>query len=201
MPKKAARSNISTKKKKKKFVLSDYFKLAPKGTHIDGTFFLITIALLIFGLVVLYSASYVRGVYERGDGFHYIKDQLVFAFIGLGIMLFVQKLDYHIYRKYAFFLLGVTYILLIIVLFMEPYNGCKRWIYIPGAGTFQPSEIAKFAVILMFAHLLDVNHEKLDSFAYGILPFGIVLGMIAALMLLEPHLSGTIIIFGIFYNT
>lgn len=184
-------------KKKKKFQLGDYFKLAPKGTHIDRVFLLITVTLLAFGLVVLYSASYVRGIYERGDSFHYIKDQLIFAVIGLAIMLFVQKLDYHIYRKYAFLLLGITYILLIIVLFMEPYNGCKRWIYIPGAGTFQPSEIAKFAVILMFAHLLDVHHERLDKFKYGIIPFAIILALIAGLMLLEPHLSGTIIIFGI----
>ena len=91
-------------------------------------------------------------------------------------------------------LMGVVYILLVIVLFMPEYNGCHRWIYIKNVGTFQPSEIAKFAVILMFAKMIEKNYDKMKTFEYGIVPFGIVLASIVVLMFFQPHLSGMIII-------
>ena len=64
-------------------------------------------------------------------------------------------------------------------------------------GTLQGSEIAKFAVVLVFAHIISLNHDRMQSFAVGVLPFALVLGVVAALMLLEPHLSGTLLILGI----
>ena len=64
-------------------------------------------------------------------------------------------------------------------------------------GTLQPSEIAKFAVVLVFSHIISLNHDRMRSFAVGVLPFVLVLGVVAALMLLEPHLSGTLLILGI----
>ena len=84
-----------------------------------------------------------------------------------------------------------------VVLFMPEYNGCKRWLVLPGLGTLQPSEIAKFAVVLVFAHIIALNHDRMGSFAVGVLPFALVLGAVAVLMLLEPHLSGTVLILGI----
>ena len=80
---------------------------------------------------------------------------------------------------------------------MPEYNGCKRWLVIPGVGTLQPSEIAKFAVVLTFAHIISLNASRMGSFGVGVLPFGLVLGAVAVLMLLEPHLSGTVLILGI----
>ena len=80
---------------------------------------------------------------------------------------------------------------------MPEYNGCKRWLVIPGVGTLQPSEIAKFAVGLAFAHIISLNASRMGSLAVGVLPFGLVLGAVAVLMLLEPHLSGTLLILGI----
>ena len=68
---------------------------------------------------------------------------------------------------------------------------------LPGVGTLQPSEIAKFAVVLVFSHIISLNHDRMRSFAVGVLPFVLVLGVVAALMLLEPHLSGTLLILGI----
>ena len=65
---------------------------------------------------------------------------------------------------------------------------------LPGLGTLQPSEIAKFAVVLVFAHIISLNHDRMGSFAVGVLPFALVLGVVAVLMLLEPHLSGTVLI-------
>ena len=87
--------------------------------------------------------------------------------------------------------------LLAVVLFIQQYNGCKRWLVLPGVGTLQPSEIAKFSVVLVFSHIISLNHDRMRSFAVGVLPFVLVLGVVAALMLLEPHLSGTLLILGI----
>ncbi len=93
--------------------------------------------------------------------------------------------------------MGVSLALLAIVLFMPEYNGCKRWIVLPGLGTLQPSEIAKFAVVLVFAHIISLNHDRMQTFATGVLPFMVILGAVTVLMLLEPHLSGTLLILGI----
>ena len=106
-------------------------------------------------------------------------------------------MDYHIYHKLAWPLMGLSLVLLTVVLFMPEYNGCKRWLVIPGVGTLQPSEIAKFAVVLTFAHIISLNASRMGSFGVGVLPFGLVLGAVAVLMLLEPHLSGTVLILGI----
>lgn len=185
----------SKSKVKPKFNIQKYFKFTEKGAKIDMPIFLITMTILVFGLIMLYSASYVVGIYRfHGDSLHYIKDQVFFAVLGVAAMLFASKVDYHVYRRYAFALLILVYILLVIVLFMPPYKGCRRWITIKGVGTFQPSEIAKFAVILIFANMIEKNYNKMKTFQYGIAPFLIILVSIVALMFFEPHLSGIVII-------
>lgn len=185
-------------KSKKKFDIKEFFRFTGKGNRMDTPTLILTLTLLIFGLIMLYSASYVVGIYRfNGDSLHYIKDQLLFAFIGVIAMLTASKVDYHIYKKYAFTLLLVVYVLLVIVLFMPEIKGCHRWIYIQNIGTFQPSEIAKFAVILMFANMIEKNYDKMKTLEYGVVPFVVVLASIVALMYFEPHLSGIVIICGI----
>src|SRR5699024_8503535 len=146
---------------------------------------------------MLFSASYAVALYRRGDPYAYIRPQLLYAALGLGAMWLASRVDYHLYHKLAWPVLGVSLVLLTAVLFMPEYNGCKRWLVIPGVGTLQPSEIAKFAVVLAFAHIISLNASRMGSFAVGVLPFGLVLGAVAVLMLLEPHLSGTLLILGI----
>ncbi|MBR2028956.1 MAG: cell division protein FtsW [Oscillospiraceae bacterium] len=161
----------------------------------DLPLLVITIILLGVGLIMLYSASYVKGLYERGDSLHYIKDQALYAAAGLGIMMFVSKWDYHIWRRYTLLILGITYILLVLVFFMPEINYANRWIFIPGGPTFQPSEIAKFTVILIFADWIQrFGTQKMRTFKYGLLPFLILLGSIAGLVIVEPHISATLII-------
>ena len=159
--------------------------------------FIITITLLVFGLVMLYSASYVVGIYRMGDSLHYIKNQLVFALVGVVAMIVVSKIDYRIFRRYSWFILGIAYILLVIVLFMPEIKGVKRWIIIPNVLSFQPSEIAKFAVILIFADLIQKKGDKMRTLQHGVVPFAFILAVTAMFMLLEPHLSGTVIILSI----
>ncbi len=163
----------------------------------DLPFLAILLALLSFGLLMLYSAGYAVALYRRGDAYTYIRPQLLFAALGAVAMYMASRIDYHIWHKLAWPLLGISLALLVIVLFMPEYNGCKRWIVLPGLGTLQPSEIAKFSVVLVFSHIISLNHDRMKTFSTGVLPFALVLGCVAVLMLLEPHLSGTVLILGI----
>ena len=163
----------------------------------DLPFLALVLTLVGFGLVMLGSASGAVALYRRGDAFAYLRPQLLYAAMGIAGLWLASRVDYHIFHKLAWPLLGVSLVLLAVVLFMPEYNGCKRWLVLPGVGTLQPSEIAKFAVVLVFSHIISLNHDRMRSFAVGVLPFVLVLGVVAALMLLEPHLSGTLLILGI----
>ena len=163
----------------------------------DLPFLVLVLTLVGFGLVMLGSASGAVALYRRGDAFAYLRPQLLYAAMGIAGLWLASRVDYHIFHKLAWPLLGISLVLLVVVLFMPEYNGCKRWLVLPGVGTLQPSEIAKFAVVLVFSHIISLNHDRMRSFAVGVLPFVLVLGVVAALMLLEPHLSGTLLILGI----
>lgn len=163
----------------------------------DLPFLVLVLTLVAFGLIMLFSASYAVALYRRGDPYTYIRPQLLYAALGLTAMWVASRVDYHIYHRLAWPLLGLSMVLLVVVLFMPEYNGCKRWIVLPGLGTLQPSEIAKFAVVLVFSHIIALNHNRMECFTVGVLPFAAVLCAVAALMLLEPHLSGTLLILGI----
>lgn len=163
----------------------------------DIPFLLILLLLLSYGLIMLFSAGYAVALYRRGDAYTYIRPQLLFAALGVLAMYAASLVDYHVWHRLAWPMLGISLLLLTIVLFMPEYNGCKRWIVLPGLGTLQPSEIAKFAVVLVFAHIISLNHDRMQTFATGVLPFMVILGAVTVLMLLEPHLSGTLLILGI----
>lgn len=163
----------------------------------DLPFLVLVLTLVGFGLVMLGSASSAVALYRRGDAFAYLRPQLLYAALGIGAMWVASRVDYHVYHKLAWPLLALSMVLLTAVLFMPEYNGCKRWLVLPGLGTLQPSEIAKFAVVLVFAHIISLNHDRMQTFATGVLPFMVILGAVTVLMLLEPHLSGTLLILGI----
>ena len=145
---------------------------------IDLPFLVLVLTLVAFGLVMLCSASSAVALYRRQDAFAYVRPQLLYAAMGLAAMWMASRVDYHIYHKLAWPLLALSLVL-------------------PGLGTLQPSEIAKFAVVLVFAHIIALNHDRMGSFAVGVVPFALVLGVVAVLMLLEPHLSGTVLILSI----
>lgn len=174
-----------------------FLRTLGKVPPMDLPFLILIFCLVGFGLIMLYSASYAVALYRMEDAYAYIRPQLIFAVVGLVAMGVASRVDYHIFHKLAWPLMTLSIVLLIIVLFMPEYNGCKRWIVIPGLGTLQPSEIAKFAIVLTFAHIISVNYSKMKTFQFGVLPFVLLLGVVAVLMLLEPHLSGTLLILGI----
>lgn len=161
---------------------------------IDVTFLVLVLLLVTFGLIMLFSASYANAYYHENDSFYYVKRQLLWAIIGVGGMIAAALFDYRWFNRLAVPIMVFAIVLLVIVLFMPAINGAKRWIIIPGLGQLQPSEIAKFAVVVLFAKLITVNADRMKTFKYGIVPFVAVLAVIAGLMILEPHLSGTILI-------
>lgn len=162
---------------------------------IDLTFLILVLVILAIGLIMLFSASYVDALYREGDPFFYIKKQLIFAVVGIIAMLFIgYVVDYHILHRFALPILIVTEILLVIVYFCPPVNGVHRWIPLPVVGTIQPSEIAKFAVIAMFAHIISLNFKKMDTFKGGVVPFLPIILTVVPLVLFERHLSGGILI-------
>ena len=164
--------------------------------NIDLTFLVLVLTLLVCGLVLMFSASYAYAYYYEGNSFHYITRQLVWAGLGLGAMAFLSTWDYHIWHRFAWLAFGVTVVMLVIVYFMPERNGAHRWIFIAGQ-QFQPTEIAKFSVVLLFSHMISLNHDKMKTFQYGILPYGIILVIYAGLIIFEPHLSATILIMGL----
>ena len=175
-------------------------KLARRTAALPGfdlPFAAILLLLLSYGLIMLFSAGYAVALYRRGDAYTYIRPQLLFAVLGVVAMYAASLIDYHIWHKLAWWLMGISLVLLVVVLFMPEYNGCKRWIVIPGLGTLQPSEIAKFSVVLVFSHIISLNHDRMKTFSTGVLPFAVILAAVTVLMLLEPHLSGTLLILGI----
>lgn len=178
-----------TKKKRKFFSVANGF---------DMPFLIILMLILVIGLICMYSASYAYAFYwYDGDSYYFIKRQLAFAVLGVVAMLMISTVDYHVLHRFAWVAWIVSLVLLVIAYFMPSSTGIHRWIRIPGIGQFQPSEVAKFALILLFAHLVSLNHKKMKTFTRGYLPFMAILGVTCALVVIEPHLSGTMLLLGI----
>lgn len=165
----------------------------------DITFFVLICILLTTGLLMLFSASYAYALAYYNNSYHFISKQLIFAVVGFVGMLIVSKINYKFYRKFAWLIYGVSVVLLALLLVLPPMvEGAtqKRWLAV-GPITFQPSEIAKFAVILLFSHLIAKNYKAMESFKFGIATLGCLLGIVCALVVVETHLSATILIFSI----
>lgn len=174
------------RKKRKFFSLAQGF---------DMPFLIILMLVLVVGLVCMYSAGYAYAFYwYEGDSYYFIKRQLAFAVLGVVLMFVVSTVDYHIWHKFAWLLWPASLVLLVVALFLPSESGIHRWIRLPGLGQFQPSEIAKFALIVLFAHLVSLNHKKMKTFTRGYLPFMAILGITCGLVFIEPHLSGTMLL-------
>lgn len=169
----------------------------PAG-KIDITFLCLVLSLLTIGLIMLFSASYAYSYTYYGNSYRFIVRQAAFALIGVAAMFAFSRIDYHIYRKYAWVIFGGCVLVLVALLIMPPMVSgmdVKRWIVI-GPVNFQPSEIAKFAVILLFSHLISANQKLMGTFKF-IAFLVLLLGLVCVLVVLEPHLSATLLIFSI----
>ena len=168
---------------------------------IDLPFCLLVLLLTAVGLVMLLSASFPSAYYEtkNNDPMHYFTRQGVFAVMGIAAMFLISKINYQRFRGFAKPLLYVAILLLVLVLIPgigQTRNNATRWIGVGELFTFQPSEIAKLAVVLYFSDSISKKKDKMRTTRYGILPYLLIMGVLAVLMMLEPHLSGTVLILG-----
>ncbi|MBR2579112.1 MAG: FtsW/RodA/SpoVE family cell cycle protein, partial [Clostridia bacterium] len=155
----------------------------------DLPFLFLVLTILVIGLVMMFSASYPNAYYlHGGNSFYFIKNQVIFAILGVICMFAVSTVDYHYFHKWAVPVLGVSFLLLLLVLVMPAINGVHRWIQL-GTFSFQASEITKFAIVLSFAHFINLNFHRMQTFKYGILPYLIILVPTLILLALEPHIS------------
>jgi cell division protein FtsW len=160
---------------------------------------MIILTLLVVGLIMMFSAGYAWAINEDLPGEYYFMRQLGFAALGLFLCFVASHIDYHIFQK-KIIIAGLSVftianlILCRVGPFANPHNGAWRWIKFPGIPEYQPSEIAKFAIILIYAVLIATNHKKMKNFTWGILPFAGVLAIVAGLVIIEPHISATVII-------
>ena len=167
------------------------FKWA-KG-NMDVTFLLIVLALLTVGLIMLFSAGYSYAYYKYHDSTHFIARQLLYAVLGVAVMLFVSKIDFNCFRSWALLGFAGSLALLLLVLVLPEYkSGFKRWIDL-GPITFQPSEIAKIGIVLFYAWACEKWHKRLKYDFKMQLGFVAIAGLFSLLVYAENHLSGAVL--------
>ena len=168
-------------------------RLLPKraGNTVDYPFAFLVLLLLTVGLTMLYSASYAQSEYDTGYQIStkYLQKQGACALIGLAAMFFFSRIPARAWYRLAWPLYGVSIVLLLSVLVIgQEVNGAKRWINLAGI-QFQPSEVAKFTMIVLFARLTRLFGQDAKRFRYGVLGFGGALMGILIPLALEKHLS------------
>ena len=174
------------------------YRIFTLGLGLDMPMLFIILVLMAFGLVMLFSASYANAYYRTGNSYAYVLRQGGFALAGIAAMLAISTVDYHqLHRLNVLIFFGTIALLLMVLVFkgtaIAPVKGgANRWLNL--GVEFQPSEIAKFSLILMFAHFIALYGEKMKYAQYGFWPFMLILGTFAILILAEKHVSATLII-------
>ena len=165
---------------------------------IDFLLFIAIIVICAFGLVMLYSSSYYYAQEQYADGFKYLKNQGLFMGLGLAAMIGLSFLDYRFWRKLKLPALITTWVLLALVLaFGEEVNGAKRWLALDLGGfslSFQPSELAKFVLVLYMSAFMAQKPNAMKSFKYGTLPMLIIIGITCVGILAQPNMSMAVIV-------
>jgi len=166
--------------------------IPPQG--IDWGLLLVVIIMVAFGLLMVYSSSFIFAQERTGDGFAFIKKQLIFAVLGFGALGALSRVDYRHWSKWAYPMLGIAIFLLALITIPGlgvKVGGARRWLRIAGFN-FQPGEFAKFAVIFFVAYQLEKKRERLHKFTAGVLS-NFLLPLPALLLLLFQPDFGTIV--------
>lgn len=159
---------------------------------IDVPLLLVVITLLIFGLIMVYSASYDYSASWYGDPTTIFTRQLIWLAFGVVIALVLTFMDYHYWNQLAVLAMGATILLLLGVLFInEVLNGASRTIY---RGSVQPSELAKLVTIIYLSVWLFAKQKQLDNISFGLIPLAAILGFLGGLIVIQPDLSATVTI-------
>ena len=168
--------------------------------HFDFYLFTAIIILILFGAIMIYSASSIWANYKFEDSFYYVKRQMIFIVLGIFLMITTSKIDYNIYYENSNKILGICIILLILVLIPgigSIRNGSRSWFGIGSLG-IQPSEAAKLGMIIFTSKYLTNSSKFLKSYKYGVFPILGVLFLLFGLIMLQPDLgTGMILVISI----
>ncbi|MFZ5975483.1 MAG: putative lipid II flippase FtsW [Bacillota bacterium] len=165
--------------------------LKEKTKNIDFSIFILTLILVCFGLVMVFSASYYYAKQQFDDSEYFFSKQVIGALVGLAGMIFFTFFDYRRLKKLYVAGIVISVVLLAVVLIPgigRTLNGSSRWFYVAGFSV-QPSEIAKFAMILFIAAFISKKPQRMQSFVKGILPILLTAGVLCALILKQPNFS------------
>ncbi len=161
---------------------------------IDSVFFLIVIVLLVFGIVMMFSASYVEGL-SHGDGYMYVRTQCVAAVAGILLMVFISFWDYHILMNSKIVIMAFIILLGLLTFttfFGHEEFGARRWLEI-GSMSLQPSELMKPVLIVFLSYIMVKKNGKFDSFKKDVIPVIVVLGLVCVNMVFQRHISGLLL--------
>ena len=160
---------------------------------IDRVLFTATLLLICVSVVMVYSASAVVALERFQQPYLFLTKQALWSVLGLAVLVVAMRVDYRTYRNEAFIwcLLGLVVLMLVGVLFSTPINGTRRWFAVGGLG-IQPSELAKVACVFFTALMLERRMHRIDDLSYSLLPIGLILGLVVALILLQPDFGTSI---------
>ena len=153
----------------------------------DKVLFTATLLLVCVSIVMVYSASAVVALERYQQPYLFLTKQALWSVLGLAVLAVAMRVDYRTYRNEAFIwcLLGAVALLLVAVLFSAPVNGTRRWFGVGGLG-IQPSELAKVACVFFTALMLERRMHRIDDLSYSLLPIALIVGLVVALVLLQP---------------
>ena len=160
---------------------------------IDRVLFTATLLLICVSVVMVYSASAVVALERFQQPYLFLTKQALWSVLGLAVLVVAMRVDYRTYRNEPFIwsLLGVVFLMLVAVLFSAPVNGTRRWFGVGGLGV-QPSELAKIACVFFTALMLERRMHRIDDLSYSLLPIGLIIGLVVALILLQPDFGTSI---------
>ena len=175
--------------------LSDPQRFPTVTGRIDGVLCGTVIALIVFGVVMVYSASSVRAQREFGDGHHYLVRQALYAGVGIPVVLLLAKVDYHRYRAFGKPLLFVAASLLVAVIagLGHQAGGAARWLPV-GPIHVQPAEISKIALIIWLADSLASKSGRMGSFSVGFLPHVLIASGLVVLCMAQPDFGSSVVL-------
>jgi cell division protein FtsW len=175
--------------------------MRPKKNSADFILFLTVMSLVSLGVIMVFSASEYNTMILYEDSFYYFKRQLRWALLGLAAMYIMSNIDYRHLKKYVLPIMVIAFTALALVLIPgigTVVKGARRWIDL-GPVNFSPAELVKLSVILFTAYGLSLQKERVRQFSKGVLPYMLVLGVAAGLIMLQPDLGTTISLAGIVF--
>ncbi len=158
----------------------------------DYLLILLVVAILLVGLMMVYSSTFALAYNLHGEPTYFLVRQGMWAAMGLVIMALITRVEYARWQKLSIIIMLATLALLVgVLLFGQEMHGAKRWLL---GSSVQPSEVCKLATVLYIAHWLSSKGEKLRQVSYGLIPFAVLIGTIAGLIILEPDFGTAILV-------